>query len=60
MASLKQAVVGPPVADLCREHGKLATDYLDVAPLTGGTVVSFIARMKEVKLENGRLDALYV
>ena len=60
MAVLKQAEVGTPVMDLCREHGiSNATFYMWRAQF-GGMDVSLMAKTKELEDDNRRLKNLYV
>jgi putative transposase len=60
MAILKQAEVGAPVMDLCREHGISNATFYKWRAKFGGMDVSLMAKMKELEDENRRLKKLYV
>ena len=60
MAVLKQAEVGTPVLDLCREHGISNATFYKWRAKFGGMDVSLMAKMKELEDENRRLKKLYV
>jgi putative transposase len=60
MAVLKQAEVGAPVMDLCREHGISNATFYKWRAKFGGMDVSLMAKMKELEDENRRLKKLYV
>lgn len=60
MAVLKQAEVGTPVMDLCREHGISNATFYKWRAKFGGMDVSLMAKMKELEDENRRLKKLYV
>ena len=60
MAILKQAEVGTPVLDLCREHGISNATFYKWRAKFGGMDVSLMAKMKELEDENRRLKKLYV
>ena len=59
MAVLKQAEVGTPVMDLCREHGISNATFYKWRAKFGGMDVSLMAKMKELEDENRRLKKLY-
>ena len=52
MAVLKQAEVGTPVPDLCREHGVSSATFYKWRAKFGGMDVSMMAKMKELEDEN--------
>ena len=58
MAVLKQAEVGTPVMDLCREHGISNATFYKWRAKFGGMDVSLMAKMKELEDENRRLKKL--
>ena len=60
MAVLKQAEVGTPVPDLCREHGVSTATFYKWRAKFGGMDVSLMAKMKELEDENRRLKKMYV
>lgn len=60
MAVLKQAEVGAPVMDLCREHGISNATFYKWRAKFGGMDVSLMAKMKELEDENRRLKKLYL
>ena len=53
MAVLKQAEVGTPVPDLCREHGVSSATLYKWRAKFGGMDVSMMAKMKELEDEIG-------
>jgi putative transposase len=55
IAILKQAEVGAPVPDLCREHGISTTTFYKWRTKFGGMDASLMARLKELEDENRRL-----
>ncbi len=59
IAALKQAEVGTPVPELCREHGISSATFYKWQAKYGGLDVSLIARMKELEAENARLKKVY-
>ena len=59
-AVLKQAEVGTPVVDLCREHGISNATFYKWRAKFGGMDVSLLAKMKELEYEVRRLKKLYV
>ena len=60
LAILKQAEVGSPVPELCREHGISSATFYKWRSKFGGMDASLMARMKELEDENRRLKKLYV
>ncbi len=56
---LKQAEVGTPVTELCREHGMSDATFYKWRAKFGGMDVSMMARMKEIEEENRRLKKMY-
>jgi len=56
---LKQAAVGTPVTELCREHGMSDATFYKWRAKFGGMDVSMMARMKELEEENRRLKKMY-
>ena len=60
MAVLKQAEVGTPVLDLCREHGVSSATFYKWRAKFGGMDVSMMAKMKELEDENRRLKKMYL
>ena len=59
IAMLKQAEVGTPVPELCREHGISSATFYKWRSKFGGMEVSMVARMKELEEENRRLKKMY-
>lgn len=59
MAILKQAEVGTPVSELCREHGMSSASFYKWRSKYGGMDASLMARMKELEDENRRLKKMY-
>lgn len=59
MAILKQAEVGTPIPELCREHGMSAATFYKWRAKYGGMDASLMARMKELEEENRRLKKMY-
>ena len=60
MAVLKQAEVGTPVPNLCREHGVSSATFYKWRAKFGGMDVSMMAKMKELEDENRRLKKMYL
>jgi putative transposase len=60
LAILKQAEVGTPVPERCREHGISSATFYKWRSKFGGMDASLMARMKELEDENRRLKKLYV
>lgn len=59
MAILKQAEVGTPVPELCREHGISSATFYKWRAKYGGMDASMMARLKELEEENRRLKKMY-
>lgn len=59
IAVLKQAEVGTPVPELCREHGISSATFYKWRSKFGGMDASLMARMKELEDENRRLKKMY-
>ena len=59
IAILKQAEVGTPTPDLCREHGISSATFYKWRAKYGGMDASLMARMKELEEENRRLKKMY-
>ena len=59
IAVLKQAEVGTPVPELCREHGISSATFYKWRSKFGGMEVSMVGRMKELEEENRRLKKMY-
>jgi len=59
LAILKQAEVGTPVPELCREHGMSSATFYKWRAKYGGMDASLMARMKELEEENRRLKKMY-
>ena len=59
MAILKQAEIGVPVPELCREHGMSSASFYKWRSKYGGMDASMMARMKELEAENSRLKRMY-
>ena len=59
MAILKQAEVGAPVPQLCREHGMSSATFYKWRAKYGGMDASMITRLKELEDENRRLKKMY-
>lgn len=59
IAVLKQAEVGTPVPELCREHGISSATFYKWRSKFGGMDASLMARLKELEDENRRLKKLY-
>ncbi|KFD82705.1 transposase family protein [Vibrio cholerae] len=51
MAILKQAEVGMPVPDLCREHGMSSATFYKWRAKFGGMDTSLMARLKELEAD---------
>lgn len=52
---LKQAEVGTPVSELCREHGMSNASFYKWRSRFGGMDASMMTRLKELEEENRRL-----
>ena len=59
IAILKQAEVGTPVSQLCREHGMSSATFYKWRSKYGGMDVSIMKRVKELEDENRRLKKMY-
>ena len=59
IAVLKQAEVGRPVPELCREHGISSATFYKWRSKFGGMDASLMARLKELEDENRRLKKMY-
>jgi len=59
IAVLKQAEVGTPVPELCREHGISSATFYKWRSKFGGMDASLMARLKELEDENRRLKKMY-
>jgi len=59
LAILKQAEVGTPVPELCREHGMSSAAFYKWRAKYCGMDVSLMARLKELEDENRRLTKMY-
>lgn len=59
MAILKQAEVGTPVPELCREHGMSSASFYKWRAKYGGMDASMMSRLKELEEENRRLKKMY-
>ena len=59
IAVLKQAEVGSPVPELCREHGISSATFYKWRSRFGGMDASLMARLKELEDENRRLKKMY-
>ena len=56
---LKQAELGSPVPELCREHGISSATFYKWRSKYGGMDASLMARVKELEEENRRLKKMY-
>ena len=56
---LKQAQVGTPVPEVCREHGISSATLYKWRSRYGGMDASMISRLKELEDENRRLKKMY-
>jgi len=59
MGILKQADAGPPVPELCREHGMSTASFYKWRAKYGGMDTSMMSRLKELEDENRRLKKMY-
>ncbi|MEB3736106.1 IS3 family transposase [Halopseudomonas pachastrellae] len=59
IAILKQAEVGSPVPELCREHGISSATFYKWRAKFGGMDASLMARLRELEEENRRLKKMY-
>ena len=60
IAILKQAEVGTPTPDLCREHGISSATFYKWRAKYGGMDAALMARLKELEDENRRLKKMYL
>lgn len=56
---LKEAEVGRPVKELCREYGMSDTTFYRWRSKYGGMEASDIRRLKEVESENSKLKQMF-
>ena len=56
---LKQAEVGVPVPELCREHGMSSASFYKWRAKYGGMDASLMRRLKDLEEENRRLKKMY-
>jgi putative transposase len=59
MSILKQAEVGVPVPELCRQHGMSSATFYKWRSKYGGMDASMVSRLKELEQENNRLKRMY-
>lgn len=59
IAVLKQAEVGTPVPELCREHGISSATFYKWRSRFGGMDPSLMSQLKELQDENRRLKKMY-
>jgi len=59
MGILKQAEIGMPVSELCREHGMSSASFYKWRAKFGGMDASMISEMKAMAEENRRLKRMY-
>ncbi len=59
IAVLKQAQVGAPVPELCREHGISSATFYKWRSKFGGMDASMMSQLKELQDENRRLKKMY-
>ena len=59
MTILKQAEVGTPAPELCREHGISSATFYKWRTKFGGMDASLMARLRELEDENRRLKKMY-
>jgi putative transposase len=59
LAILKQAEVGSPVPELCREHGISSATFYKWRSKFGGMDASMMSQLKELQEENRRLKKMY-
>ena len=55
LSILKQAEAGPPITELCREHGTSSASVYKWRAKFGGMDASMMKRLKELESENARL-----
>ena len=56
---LKEAEVGVPVTDLCRQHGFSRSSFYKWKAKYGGMDASSLKRLKELEEENRKLKQMY-
>lgn len=59
VAILKEAEVGVPVVDLCRQHGISVSTFYKWKAKYGGLDASALRRLKELEDENRKLKQMY-
>ena len=59
LSILKQAEAGPPITELCREHGTSSASVYKWRAKFGGMDASMMKRLKELESENARLKKIY-
>ncbi|WP_164673435.1 transposase, partial [Xanthomonas citri] len=59
IAVLKQAEVGTPVPELCREHGISSATFYKWRSKFGGMDASLMSQLRELQDENRRLKKMY-
>ena len=59
MTILKQAEVGTPAPELCREHGISSATFYKWRTKFGGMDASLLSRLRELEDENRRLKKMY-
>ena len=59
MGILKQAEIGMPVSELCREHGMSSASFYKWRAKFGGMDASLMSEMKDMADENRRLKRMY-
>ncbi len=59
VAILKEAEVGVPVVDLCRQHGISQSTFYKWKAKYGGLDASALRRLKELEDENRKLKQMY-
>ena len=59
VAILKEADLGVPVKELCRQHGIASSTFYKWKAKSGGMEASDVKRLKELEEENRRLKQMY-
>lgn len=59
MTIFKQAEVGTPAPELCREHGISSATFYKWRTKFGGMDASLLSRLRELEDENRRLKKMY-
>ncbi len=59
MGILRQAEIGVPVSELCREHGMSSASFYKWRSRYGGMDASMVSEMKAMADENRRLKRMY-